>query len=70
VVPIDNGFPLGLVEQVDYPESKFLLAVGAQLTLITDGVVDSTAPGYYLSNPPKSSLTPPSRLARTMTLRH
>ena len=38
---INNGFPLGLVEQVDYPESKFLLAVGAQLTLITDGVVEA-----------------------------
>lgn len=38
---LENGFPLGLVEHADYPESTFLLAFGAQLTLITDGVAEA-----------------------------
>jgi hypothetical protein len=40
-VAIENGFPLGLVEDMDYPETEAQLAIGATLTLVTDGVVEA-----------------------------
>lgn len=38
---LENGLPLGLAAESTYPESTFRLEPGAQLTLLTDGVVES-----------------------------
>jgi serine phosphatase RsbU (regulator of sigma subunit) len=38
---LDNGFPLGLIQLAKYTESTFHLPIGAQLTLITDGVAEA-----------------------------
>ena len=38
---LENGLPLGLSAESTYPESIFRLAPGAQLTMLTDGVVES-----------------------------
>jgi hypothetical protein len=38
---LDNGFPLGLIQLAKYTESTFHLTIGAQLTLITDGVAEA-----------------------------
>ena len=38
---LENGLPLGLAAGSTYPESIFHLAPGAQLTMLTDGVVES-----------------------------
>jgi hypothetical protein len=38
---IENGFPLGLLAQSTYEEAKFKLEPGAQITLLTDGVVEA-----------------------------
>jgi serine phosphatase RsbU (regulator of sigma subunit) len=40
-LPLENGLPLGLAAESTYPESTFQLAPGAQLTLLTDGVVEA-----------------------------
>jgi serine phosphatase RsbU (regulator of sigma subunit) len=40
---IDGGLPLGLNGQAVYAESTFELPEGAQLTLVTDGVVEARA---------------------------
>ncbi|MGD0914395.1 MAG: PP2C family protein-serine/threonine phosphatase, partial [Terracidiphilus sp.] len=38
---IDNGLPLGLAEEAQYLETTFTLPARAQLTLMTDGVVEA-----------------------------
>ena len=38
---IESGLPLGLLAQSTYPEVQFELRPGAQLTLLTDGVVEA-----------------------------
>jgi Stage II sporulation protein E (SpoIIE) len=38
---MENGLPLGLTADTHYPEKEFRLAVGAQLTLLTDGVAEA-----------------------------
>jgi hypothetical protein len=38
---LDNGLPLGLSAESSYTESPFQLPPGAQLTLLTDGVVEA-----------------------------
>jgi hypothetical protein len=38
---VENGLPLGLAADTKYTESAFALAPGAQLTLVTDGVVEA-----------------------------
>jgi hypothetical protein len=40
-LPIENGLPLGLAAEAVYTESVFQLTPGAQLTLLTDGVVEA-----------------------------
>jgi serine phosphatase RsbU (regulator of sigma subunit) len=40
-LPLENGLPLGLAAEATYIESTFQLAPGAQLTLLTDGVVEA-----------------------------
>jgi Stage II sporulation protein E (SpoIIE)/7TM diverse intracellular signalling len=45
---LENGFPLGLIQRADYPESTFHLPFSAQLTLITDGVVEARSPSGEL----------------------
>jgi serine phosphatase RsbU (regulator of sigma subunit) len=40
-LPLENGLPLGLAAETTYTESRFQLAPGDQLTLLTDGVVES-----------------------------
>jgi sigma-B regulation protein RsbU (phosphoserine phosphatase) len=42
-IALENGFPLGITAEADYPEVTFQLPVGAQLTLYTDGVVEARA---------------------------
>jgi hypothetical protein len=38
---LENGLPLGLAAGTAYAESRFDLSAGAQLTLLTDGVVEA-----------------------------
>jgi hypothetical protein len=40
---IENGLPLGITAETDYPEASVPLPIGAQLTLYTDGVVEARA---------------------------
>jgi hypothetical protein len=40
-VEIDNGLPLGLDGNAEYPETTLRLPADAQLTLLTDGVVEA-----------------------------
>ncbi len=40
-LPLENGLPLGLAVDTSYAERSFHLAPGHQLTLLTDGVVES-----------------------------
>ena len=40
-IEIDNGLPLGLDGTAEYPETTVLLHNNAQLTLLTDGVVEA-----------------------------
>jgi Stage II sporulation protein E (SpoIIE) len=40
---VENGLPLGITAETDYPEVSVQLPVGAQLTLYTDGVVEARA---------------------------
>lgn len=45
---LDNGLPLGLDSGAAYPEGSFKLCPGAQLTLLTDGVVEAQKPSGEL----------------------
>ena len=38
---VEAGLPLGLNHDADYPEMRFVLEEGVQLTLLTDGVVEA-----------------------------
>jgi phosphoserine phosphatase RsbU/P len=40
-LPLENGLPLGLAAESTYAKCSFELALGEQLTLLTDGVVES-----------------------------
>jgi serine phosphatase RsbU (regulator of sigma subunit) len=40
-ISIEGGLPLGLDGNTTYEESKFELPAGAQVTLVTDGVVEA-----------------------------
>jgi serine phosphatase RsbU (regulator of sigma subunit) len=40
---VENGLPLGITAETDYPESNTPLPVGVQLTLYTDGVIEARA---------------------------
>ena len=40
-IEIDNGLPLGLDANAEYPETTIHLQTSAQLTLLTDGVVEA-----------------------------
>jgi hypothetical protein len=40
-VPVENGLPLGLSARSTYVESRFCLATGERLTLLTDGIVEA-----------------------------
>ena len=42
-IAVENGLPLGITAETDYPEVSIPLPVGAQLTLYTDGVVEARA---------------------------
>ena len=42
-IAVENGLPLGITAETDYPEVSVPLPVGAQLTLYTDGVVEARA---------------------------
>lgn len=42
-LPVEGGLPLGLSADAVYPEAEFRLAVGQQITLLTDGVVEARA---------------------------
>lgn len=45
---VENGLPLGLHAGAAYSESAFRLTPGAQLTLLTDGVIESRNPAGEL----------------------
>jgi serine phosphatase RsbU (regulator of sigma subunit) len=47
-IKIENGLPLGLAADTKYTESTITLAPGAQLTLVTDGVVEARNSGGEL----------------------
>jgi len=40
-VALDNGLPLGLVEEAPYAEMRLTLPPGARITLLTDGVLEA-----------------------------
>jgi serine phosphatase RsbU (regulator of sigma subunit) len=40
-MPLENGLPLGLMAEASYVESTFHVALGQQITLMTDGVVEA-----------------------------
>ena len=40
-IAVEAGLPLGLVPDADWPESNLQLARGAQLTLISDGIIEA-----------------------------
>jgi hypothetical protein len=40
-LPLENGLPLGLAADATYPEFSFRFAPGQQVTLLTDGVIES-----------------------------
>jgi len=42
-IAVENGLPLGITAETDYPEVSIPLPAGAQLTLYTDGVVEARA---------------------------
>ena len=42
-IAVENGLPLGIAAETDYPEVTIQLPAGAQLTLYTDGVVEARA---------------------------
>ena len=45
---LENGIPLGISDRATYPEAATSLPVGAQLTLLTDGVVEARQPSGEL----------------------
>jgi hypothetical protein len=47
-IEIENGLPLGLDGSAEYPETTVLLHHNAQLTLMTDGVVEARNPAGEL----------------------
>lgn len=47
-VEVINGLPLGLAEESTYAESAFMLSENAQLTLVTDGIVEARTRGGEL----------------------
>ena len=47
-IEVENGLPLGLAESATYAETHLRLAPQAQLTLLTDGVVEARKPGGEL----------------------
>ncbi len=42
-IPLENGFPLGLIAESTYAESTFHQGADEQITLVTDGVVEARA---------------------------
>ncbi len=42
-IPVENGLPLGITADTEYPEVSVPFPPGAQLTLYTDGVVEARA---------------------------
>jgi serine phosphatase RsbU (regulator of sigma subunit) len=42
-IQVENGLPLGITAETDYPEVLISLPVDQQLTLYTDGVVEACA---------------------------
>lgn len=40
-LPLENGLPLGLTVESTYPETTLSLRPGAQLTILTDGVIEA-----------------------------
>jgi hypothetical protein len=40
-IALESGLPLGLDAKSNYPEDRFVMPPGAQLTLITDGVLEA-----------------------------
>jgi hypothetical protein len=47
-IPCDSGFPLGIIEKVEYSETATSLAPGDTLTLLSDGVVEARNPSGQL----------------------
>jgi len=43
-IPLDSSLPLGIAADIDYSESRFQLTSDAQVTFLTDGVVEARNP--------------------------
>ena len=63
---LDCGLPLGLNEKADYTETNLVLSPGAQLTLLTDGVIEamsSTRELFGFDRPAAVSTQPAEAIA-------
>ena len=40
-IPLESGLPLGIVDGINYRQSRFMLPAKARLTLLSDGVVEA-----------------------------
>jgi hypothetical protein len=47
-IAVENSLPLGLAPNTAYPETRFQLPQGVQLTLLSDGVVEARSPSGEL----------------------
>jgi phosphoserine phosphatase RsbU/P len=45
---VEPALPLGLLAEISYAETRYRLALGDQLTFVSDGVVEATNPGREL----------------------
>jgi serine phosphatase RsbU (regulator of sigma subunit) len=67
-LPLENGLPLGISADTIYAESTFQLALGQQLTLLTDGVVearDKTGALFGFERTAVLSIQPAETIAET-----
>lgn len=67
-LPLENGLPLGLSPESTCAESTFQLALGQQLTLLTDGVVearDKTGELFGFERTAALSIQPAETIAET-----
>jgi Stage II sporulation protein E (SpoIIE) len=67
-IAVENGFPLGIIAEVEYPEVSIQLPVGAQLTVCTDGVVEARARSgelFGFDRAASLSIQPAEVIART-----
>jgi serine phosphatase RsbU (regulator of sigma subunit) len=47
-IPLESGLPLGIVSNLEYPETTVDLAPGDRTVIVTDGVVEAQSPSGEL----------------------